>query len=696
VNRVEPLLISSCTGAPAHRHPLARQSRPASCRGCFDGRKRLWDTSSDVFMALRCAIAVTSSRRFCGLVCFFCCLLTSASAQRAGLNDPNSLRGNSIAYDSDGGAVIVVTVFTESSKVRLDRQSVVRLLNKRTQTAVWETTTDRSEAVFGSVQYGGYEIEVSAVGFLTANSELEVGSSQGPFEINVVLERDPAAVNLNVADDAMPSRARKNTRRAVAALRSGNLKAAQKRLGEAYKLVPTSAELNFLLGYLYFLEKDFEQASTYLDYATSLNPRHLQALALLGRLELERGDFRTASSALEQAVAVDAEYWLLHDLLAEAYLKQQNYEKARDEAQLAIQKGNKQATPAQLVLGQALLNLQRDQEGLLALKTYLEDSPGSPMAPKVRDLIDEIEKRNPARSSDTENKQESTTASEGVDPLLALGEPTLAMKGWQPPGIDDTELSVASRINCPYEKVIDGSGERVKELVDDVARFSAIEELLHQRLNSLGDPTRTETRKFNYVASISETDPGLLLVDEYRAEHLSPAGFPDQIATNGFAVLALVFHPRMRDAFEMKCEGLGDWHGQATWLVRFEQRDDRPNHIHAYKVGGAVYPVGLKGRAWITADNFQIVRIEAELVKPAPQIQLLAEHQIVEYGPIPFQKKNTVLWLPKSAEIYFDFRKHRFYRRHSFNHYMLFSVDTDEKRKEPKASHTENIPAPNT
>lgn len=647
-------------------------------------------------MTLRCTMAVTSSRRFCGLVCFFCCLLTAASAQRAGLNDPNSMRGNSVAHESDGDAVIVVTVFTESSKLRLDRQSVVRLLNKRTQTAVWETTTDRSEAVFGSVQYGSYEVEVSAVGFLTANSELEVGPSQGSFGINVVLQRDPTAVNLDVVDDVVPSRARKNTRRAVAALRSGNLKAAQKRLGEAYKLVPTSAELNFLLGYLYFLEKDFEQASTYLDYATSLDPRHVQALTLLGRSELERGDFRTASSALEHAVAVDARYWLLHDLLADAYLKQQNYEKARDEAQLAIQKGNKEATPAQLVLGQALLNLQRDQEGLLALKTYLEDSPGSPMATKVRDLIDKIEKRNPARSSDTDGEQKSKLAPEGLDPLLALGEPALAMKVWQPLGIDDAELSVASGINCPYEKVIDGSGERVKELVDDVARFSAVEDLLHQRLNSLGNPTRTETRKFNYVVTISETDPGFLSVDEYRAENLSLAGFPDQIATNGFAVLALVFHPHMRDAFEMKCEGLGDWHGQATWLVRFQQRDDRPNHMHAYKVGRKFYPVGLKGRAWIAADNFQIVRIESELVKSAPQIQLLAEHQIVEYGPIPFQKKNTVLWLPKSAEIYFDFRKHRFYRRHSFNHYMLFSVDTDEKRKEPKAPHTENIPAPNT
>jgi hypothetical protein len=272
----------------------------------------------------------------------------------------------------------------------------------------------------------------------------------------------------------------------------------------------------------------------------------------------------------------------------------------------------------------------------------------------------------------------------------------LAMKGWQPVGIDDTRLSVASGVSCPYEKVIDGSGQRVKELVDNVARFSAVEDLLHQRLNGLGNPTRTETRKFNYVATISEPEPGFLSVDEYRAERLLLAGFPDHIASSGFAVLALVFHPHMRDTFEMKCEGLGDWHGQPTWLVHFQQRDDRPNHIHAYKVGSNVYPVGLKGRAWITADTFHIVRIESELVKPKPEIQLLAEHQIVEYGPIPFQKKNAVLWLPKSAEIYFDFRKHRLYRRHSFNHYMLFSVDTDEKRKEPKASHAENHPAPNT
>ena len=45
----------------------------------------------------------------------------------------------------------------------------------------------------------------------------------------------------------------------------------------------------------------------------------------------------------------------------------------------------------------------------------------------------------------------------------------------------------------------------------------------------------------------------------------------------------------------MQCEGLGDWRGHATWLVRFRQRSDRPNHMHSYGIGGQIFPVALKG-----------------------------------------------------------------------------------------------------
>jgi len=75
--------------------------------------------------------------------------------------------------------------------------------------------------------------------------------------------------------------------------------------------------------------------------------------------------------------------------------------------------------------------------------------------------------------------------------------------------------------------------------------------------------------------------------------------------------------------------------------------------------------------------------MEADMVKPLPEIRLLSEHQVVEYGPGPFPKKNITLWLPKDVEIYFDFRMHSYYRRHSFDHFMLFSVDAEEKRNEP-------------
>ncbi len=281
------------------------------------------------------------------------------------------------------------------------------------------------------------------------------------------------------------------------------------------------------------------------------------------------------------------------------------------------------------------------------------------------------------------------------DSQLASAEPQFAVKDWQPPSVDDSKPAVAAGVACPTEMVVSLAGKQVKQLADDVARFAAIEDLVHERLDTVGYPITRETRKFNYVVSITDTPPNGLELSEYRSEHSGPPEFPDNIASSGFISLALVFHPAMRDEFQMTCEGLGDWHGQTTWLVYFRQRTDRPNRLHSYVLNGKGYPVGLKGRAWIKTDSFQIVRMESDLVSPAPAIQLASEHQIVEYGPVMFAKKNEELWLPQSAQLYFEFRKRRYFRRHSFDHFMLFSVDAAEKRNEPKEPAQDPVPVPN-
>jgi len=587
--------------------------------------------------------------------------------------------------------VLVFEVFAERHGVHLDRQALLKLVNLQTQSSTWQTTEleaqgpygeSRGRGVFANIPFGNYDVEVSAVGYLSTHTEFKVVSTLVEQQVDIVLHRDPAAVNLDVADGVLSAKVRKEAKRAISALKSGNLKEAQKQLDEAYKSAPTNPDLNFLLGYLYFQKKDFAQAGTYLGTATNLSPHNAQALTLLGRTGLERQDYPAARSALEQAVLADADNWLPHNLLADTYLHQQNYDKARDEAQIAITKGKSDASPARLVLGQALVNLGDNQRAIQALNVFLQESPQHPMAAQVRTLIGKIQEHQAATSA-VENTPATEARVSGVDPLAALSAPAFSVKSWRPPGVDDFKPALALGVVCPSAMVMQESGSRVQELVQDVARFAAVEDLFHQSLNEFGIPVRTETRKYNYVASISEPQPGFLSVDEYRADKLTVEGYPDQIASTGFAALALVFHPDMRDNFDMSCEGLGDWRGQATWLVHFRQRDDRPNRMHSYKVGNQMHPVALKGRAWITADKFQIVRMEAEMVHPMPEIKLLSEHQVVEYGPVPFVKKNTSLWLPKRAEIYFDFRKHRYYRRHSFDHFMLYSVESEEKRKEP-------------
>ncbi len=622
--------------------------------------------------------------RFIGALLLLPFVAALAWAQRGDIyNSIGSTTDTTRAYEKrSGGAIVLVSVFAADGKTRLDRQAVVKATNQTAHTVNWQTTDDRSEVPM-ELMVGVYEIEVGAVGYLSEQKQLSIVDVSSTVRIEIALHPDPSAMDLRIADADLPAKARKEAKQAVSSLKSGNLKNAKKKLDAADKLAPLNSDLNYLLGYLSYQEKDLVQAQRYLVNAANINGHHVAALTLLGRVELNQEDYSAAATALEKALEVNPDSWMAHSLLADTYLKQKKYEKAKQQAELAIATGKPGADTANLTLGQALVNLGKNEEGIKVLKAFVQDSPKNPAVPQVRDLIAAVETRqaDPAHNTDTARKNASPLP--GVDPLLAATDLPLSVKSWQPQGIDEAKPSVAPGVNCPYDEVMEKSGERVKELVDDVSRIGAIEHLLHQQMDEMGNPTTKETRSYNYTASISEPKPGFLEVDEDRSERLTRADFPDEIASGGFAALALVFHPDMRDNFEMACEGLGRWHGQAAWLVHFKQREDRPARLHDYRVGGDIYSLRLKGRAWITADKFQIVRIESELISPMPKIQLHNEQQVVEYGPIQFQRKNLELWLPQKAEIYLDFRKHRYFRSHSFDHYMLFSVDSEEKRKEP-------------
>src|SRR5437879_4113153 len=139
----------------------------------------------------------------------FCSLLgTPAIAQRGSgsnsplpdprnaesvLHDPHRM-DVSTTYRTDlGTAVLLVTVFAESTKNRLDRQAVVKLRKVGVETAIWQTTDERSLAPFTNVVLGNYEIEVSAVRYLSLQKEIPVGDQVLPAQVEIVLQGDRAA-----------------------------------------------------------------------------------------------------------------------------------------------------------------------------------------------------------------------------------------------------------------------------------------------------------------------------------------------------------------------------------------------------------------------------------------------------------------------------------------------------------------------
>ncbi len=264
---------------------------------------------------------------------------------------------------------------------------------------------------------------------------------------------------------------------------------------------------------------------------------------------------------------------------------------------------------------------------------------------------------------------------------------------WQKdfPILNELELSsgiVDSSVSCPSEKMLRGAGERMREFLSNLEKFTATEEVLHYSLGSGKHAPSPEKKRFSYLVTVSQNRLGTFLLEEDRNGYAPPSAFPGNVGTYGLPALALIFHPLMAGDFDFKCAGLGQAGGKPAWEVEFAQREDRPVRIRSYRVNDKTYVVRLKGRAWIDPGNYEVVRLETELKQPIPEIGLLAEHIGIDYVPVRFRSERSEIWLPHEADMYVEMKMRRYYRRHTFSDFKIFSVDTAQSVEAPKGSYS--------
>jgi tetratricopeptide (TPR) repeat protein len=257
-----------------------------------------------------------------------------------------------------------------------------------------------------------------------------------------------------------------------------------------------------------------------------------------------------------------------------------------------------------------------------------------------------------------------------------------------PVRVDEIVPEVAVDVPCSLSTVLQGAGQRAEQLLNTLQKFNASERVEHYKLNSAGVPGAADVRSFEYVVSVSHDAQGGFQMQEYRNGGIVRAQqFPSGIRTANLAEHGLIFHPLLAPGFHFTCEGLGEWKGRPTWLVQFAEKKNDLNPFRSYVIEGFSYPLQLTGRAWIDASTFQVLRLESDLLKPVEKIRLTREHIAIEFASVQFRTNHQQLWLPQSADLYVELDGHRFYRRHSFSNFKIFSTDSTQEVRGPKDSY---------
>ncbi len=345
----------------------------------------------------------------------------------------------------------------------------------------------------------------------------------------------------------------------------------------------------------------------------------------------------------------------------------------------------------EIILAEALAGLGDREGALKALEIFLSAQPNDPAAPKIRRWAEELRKpvMAPQASAVVNVAQQDSGAAEqpatdarNLDLTPSAAPELPPRKDWAPPDIDDTKPFVIPEAVCSLPKVLKAAQKRAVQFVDTLQKFTATEEYQSVEIKRNENLEKPESRTYSYLAFV-EPKPGVVVVTEYRNQSLALNDMPGKLVDIGAPALALVFHPAYADDFDWSCEGLSEWRDKTAWVVRFEQRSDRPDRMAAFQAQSARYPLPFKGRAWIL-ENGQVIHADFDLVKPIPQVRLSREHFSIEYQPVTFKSHKVTLWLPENVDIYYQYRGYYLHHYHHFSDFQLFWTGATQKISNPE------------
>jgi TolA-binding protein len=558
-------------------------------------------------------------------------------------------------------------------------------------TSVHQTapTRDAGTATFPNIRTGDYNVEVQAVGYQTATEHASMLAAGSSYTVYVYMhpEGEKIAPNAPPGEPTVSPHLQSEIDKGLDKMRHQQYDAARTHFDKAAKMAPSNPDVLYLLGMLEYAQQHLDLARTKFESALSIYPTHERALVSLGELQLRSGQPKEAGETLEKAFKVNGADWRTHYLLAYAYAGQKDYEKALPHSERAADLAKERGAAARMLQGRILIALGKHDAAKAAFTTVIRDFPSDTAAKEAKESLEAMERAAVAVTEPRSN------AEAPPPPPVAVTAPTVppAVRPWAPPDVDAREYPVARDVVCSEENVLHRTQMRTKAQLANLERFVATEHIEHQEVDVYGNPGPVLSKDFAYMAFVTRPRKGMLFLEEDRNGGQNLGSFPTALASKGLVGLGIfLFTPEYERDFAYKCEGLGEWRGQAAWLIHFEQRPEAHSRIMTWRNNQGIYPVALKGRVWITANSYDVVHLETDLREPMPAIELTFDHLVIDYGPVNFAHGRTSLWLPWYAELYMQVHNKRYHHRHTLTNYSLFSVDTSHQISAPQDAPASN------
>jgi tetratricopeptide (TPR) repeat protein len=454
----------------------------------------------------------------------------------------------------------------------------------------------------------------------------------------------------------IPGKARREYQRACSDLAKKKSFTAEQHLRKAVQKYPEYAAAWVTLGQVLADEHSSENAMKACSQATTVDLAYLPAYLCQAEIASRTQEWGEELKHSSRALELDANSVLAYEYQAAANANLGNLSEAEKSGLRALDLGKDRQDPSIYFLLAQIYKLKGDaarEEGQIRL--YLKYTHNRERAAIAKTILAKLE--NGPGDVQIPDSKASPDIDEGV-----------------PPVVEDAA--------CPLSQILQGASQRIIELAENLQRFTATEQIEHTELGKNGTPRNSISETFSYVASIEQNTDASFEVDEYRTARRQTEQPP--LKDNGTAALALMFHPKLIGNLETRCEGRTDFQGTPAWQLRFEEGPDPSKAFSVLRTKDSQYRLKLKGRVWISAENYQVLRMQTDLAAPISEINLHVVHSDVAYAPVESSRYKFRLWLPESASIYVEYRGRRYQRMHSFSHFQLFLVETEQRVKEPR------------